>query len=289
MKAMTEEDPSFEKILALLLKAKGFDGRQYKPNYVKRRVAVRMRATGTTTYPDYLRLLQNDRQEPSLLFDRLTIHVTEFFRDPSVYRAVQEQVLSAHEDTLGKKLRIWCAGCSTGEEPYSVAMMMEEWGMSRPGVSFEILATDIDAPSVRAGEKGAYPAESLRKVAKAQVNRCFHVDGSMAFAAPRLKSSIRFRVHDLLGKWPPEMSEFHIVFCRNMLIYMTAVQQQKVYQNFAKALVPGGFLVLGLTETLLGQSRKFFQCVDIKHRIYQALEKQQALLTASAGEGVGDG
>lgn len=281
MSATVEEDQNFKKILAYLLKSKGFDGHHYKPNYVKRRVAVRMRATRTTTYQDYLHLLQSDRQEPSNLFDRLTIHVTEFFRDPNVYRALREKVLPAYDDVLENKLKIWCAGCSTGEEPYSVAISLEEWAFARPGFSFDILATDIDAPSVRTGEKGEYPVESIRKLTRAQTGRCFHVDGSTARVAPHLKRSIHFRVHDLLGKWPDEISGFHILFCRNLLIYLTAPQQQKIYEKFAKALVPGGFLVLGLTETLLGPSRKFFQCVDIKNRIYRALEKEQASLTGS--------
>ena len=125
MNPAKEEDPNFKKILAFLLKSKGFDGHQYKPNYIKRRVAVRMRATETQTYLDYLRVLQNARQEPSLLLDRLTIHVTEFFRDPNVYQAIKQNLLPNLSETAGKKIKIWCAGCSTGEEPYSVAMILK--------------------------------------------------------------------------------------------------------------------------------------------------------------------
>jgi chemotaxis protein methyltransferase CheR len=266
-----EEDPNFKKVLAFLLKAKGFDGHHYKPNYIKRRVAVRMRAMGTPTYLDYLHVLQNNRQEPSLLLDRLTIHVTEFFRDPEVYQAIKTKLLPAFAGLEGAKVKVWCAGCSTGEEPYSVAMMLKEWTFTQPGMGFEIFATDVDAASVRTGDKGEYPVESLRKLTRAQVTRWFHQEGSKARVVSDLKRHVRFRTHDLLSDWTPDLSDFHMVFCRNLLIYLTSSQQQKLYERFAGILTPGGHLVLGLTETLLGPARKYFQCVDIRHRIYQLL------------------
>src|ERR1039457_2411400 len=135
-----EEDPHFKYILAFLLKAKGFDGHHYKPNYIKRRVAVRMRAMGTPTYQDYLRVLQNNRQEPSMLLDRLTIHVTEFYRDPEVYQALKTKILPSLSGEGESRIKVWCAGCSTGEEPYSIAMMLKEWTFTKPGFDFEILA-----------------------------------------------------------------------------------------------------------------------------------------------------
>lgn len=272
MSVMIEEDPDFKKILAFLLKTKGFDAHQYKQNYIKRRIAVRMRAAGVSTYHDYLRVLQTVRQEPSFLIDRLTIHVTEFFRDPEVYRSMTEKILPEFSNIFPKNLRVWCAGCSTGEEPYSVAIMVKEWIANQPDFSFEILATDIDLPSVRAAEKGEYAMEALKKVPKSQVQRWFSSEDSKVRALPELKDHIRFRVHDLLGNWLSSLTGFHFIFCRNMLIYLRAIEQQRLYEQFAKVLKPGGYLVLGLTETLLGPSRKFFHCVDVRHRIYQVSE-----------------
>lgn len=273
MTATKEEDPDFKKILAFVLKAKGFDGRQYKPNYIKRRIAVRMRATGSGTYQDYLKILESAATEATQLLDRLTIHVTEFFRDAGVYKALQERQLQALPEAADKKIKVWCAGCSTGEEAYSVAIMLWEWCFARPDASFEILATDIDHASVRTAEKGEYGMEALQKMPKSQVTRWFHLEGQKAKVVSDLQKNIRFRVHNLLAPWPPELSGFHIVFCRNLLIYLTAPQQQKIYEQFAKALLPGGNLVLGLTETLLGPARRFYQCQDVKHRIYQVLRR----------------
>jgi chemotaxis protein methyltransferase CheR len=266
-----EEDPNFKKILAFLLKAKGFDGHHYKPNYIKRRVAVRMRAMGTPTYQGYLHVLQNNRQEPSLLLDRLTIHVTEFFRDPEVYQAIKTKLFPVLSGVEGTKIKVWCAGCSTGEEPYSVAMMLKEWTFTQPGMDFEIFATDVDTASIRTGEKGEYPVESLRKLTRNQITRWFHLEGPKARVVSDLKRHIRFKTYDLLSDWASDLSDFHLVLCRNLLIYLTSSQQQRLYERFAGILTPGGHLILGLTETLLGPARKYFHCVDIRHRIYQAL------------------
>ncbi len=271
MTVKSEEDPNFNQILAFLLRAKGFDGHNYKPNYIKRRIAVRMRATGSVSYRDYLAVLGRDRMEPSHLLDRLTIHVTEFFRDPSVYKALTERILPEFSGVPGGKLRVWCAGCSTGEEAYSAAILLKEWVAAYPKLSIEILATDIDGASVKTAEKGDYPVEAVKRVPRPQVARWFRTVGSRVLVSQELKHLIRFRVHDLLGNWESALSGFHLLFCRNLLIYLTGPQQQKLYEHFAGAMVPGGYLVLGLTETLLGPARRFYRCVDVKHRIYQVL------------------
>jgi chemotaxis protein methyltransferase CheR len=257
------------------LKTKGFDGRHYKPNYIKRRIAVRMRALEAKDYRDYLKVLRTDPREPSLLFDRLTIHVTEFFRDPEVYRALKGAVLPELPEPADG-YRIWCAGCSTGEEPYSVAMMMEDWATRPTGVPYEVLATDIDAPSVRTAERGEYPTTALGNLTQAQIVRFFKRDGDRVRVLPDLKRKVRFRVHDLLSDWEPGSPSYHLVLCRNMLIYLAGPQQQGIYAKFAQALLPGGFLVLGLTETLLGTARRYFRCVDVRHRIYRRVEQDHS-------------
>lgn len=273
MTVKSEEDPNFHHILSFLLKAKGFDGRWYKPNYIKRRIAVRMRATSSATYKDYLGLLERVPQESSLLLDRLTIHVTEFFRDPSVYAALEEKLLPGFKRVPGNKLKVWCAGCSTGEEPYSVAILLKEWAAERPELSFEIFATDIDMTSVKTAEKGEYPLEAVKRLSRSRATRWFRTAGPSVLVSQELKHHIRFRVHDLLGDWDPLLSGFHLIFCRNLLIYLTSPQQQKLYAQFAQALLPGGYLILGLTETLLGPARRFYHCADVKHRFYRVLPR----------------
>ncbi|SRR5579871_4413201 len=271
MTVKKEDDPDFNHILAYLLRVKGFVGHSYKPNYIKRRIAVRMRSTGSENYRQYLGVLEKDPQEPSHLLDRLTIHVTEFFRDPSVYKALEEKILPGFEGLKGGRLRVWCAGCSTGEEAYSVAVLLKEWTATQPGLSFEILATDIDMASVKTAEKGDYPVEAVKAIPRPRLARWFRTAGPRVLVSQDLKHQVRFKVQDLLGKWEPVFSDFHLILCRNLLIYLTGPQQQRLYEQFAGSLLPEGCLILGLTETLLGPARRFFHCVDVKHRVYRVI------------------
>ncbi len=264
-----EEDPFFHAVLSYLLSAKGFDASRYKRNYIKRRIAVRMRATGSATYEAYGKLLTQKKDEAGLLLDRLTIHVTEFFRDSSVFHALREKVFSkpAGEDLF----HVWSAGCSTGEEAYSAAITLKDWALQHPPFPFEIWATDIDPQSVKTAEKAQYSVSALAKMSKAHQSRWFYFHEEKASVVEDLKKHVWFRTHDLLGDWSVDLARFDMIFCRNVMIYMTAPQQQILYQKFAQSLKVGGFLVLGLTETLMGKARSFYRCVDVRHRIYQTL------------------
>jgi chemotaxis methyl-accepting protein methylase len=265
----TEEDPVLLGILSHLFAAKGFDASQYKRNYIKRRIAVRMRATGAATYEEYARLLKHQKEEAGLLLDRLTIHVTGFFRDEAVFHALRERVFSRPAEA--GRFRVWSAGCSTGEEAYSAAIALKDWALEHPPFPFEVWATDIDLKSVKAAERAQYPMEALGKMDKAHQSRWFYVQQEKATVVDELKKHVRCRTHDLLGDWPADLAQFDLILCRNVMIYMTAPQQQILYHKFAQALVPGGFLVLGLTETLMGKARESFRCVDVRHRIYKSL------------------
>lgn len=251
--------------------AKGFDAAQYKRNYIKRRIAVRMRATGADTYEQYGLILKHQKEEAGHLLDRLTIHVTGFFRDAAVFQALRERTFS--RPTGNSLFRVWSAGCSTGEEAYSTAIALKDWALDHPPFPFEVWATDIDSQSVKTAEKAQYPVESLAKMDRIHQSRWFYGLPEKAMVVEDLRKNIRFRIHDLLGEWPSDLARFDLILCRNVLIYMTAPQQQILYQKFSKALVPGGFLVLGLTETLMGKSRLLYQCVDVRHRIYRTLSE----------------
>lgn len=265
-----EDEAYFPKILDLVLRIKGFDGQNYKLNYVKRRVAVRMRATKSGTYRDYFQFLTQNPEEATHLLDRLTIHVTEFFRDAEIYGALREKViLSLLGTAKNKRLRVWSAACSTGEEPYSLAFLLSDLLGPHPEFSFEILATDVDAASLRTARLGEYSRESGEKLPKKTLGKMFRVEGAKFKVLPGLQKTIRFVQHDLLGPWPEGFSEFDLILCRNLLIYLTAPQQQKLYENFSRVLNPEGFLVLGLTETLLGPARELYRCFDIRSRFYR--------------------
>ena len=282
-----KEERDWHAILDRVRQSQGFDGRHYKPNYLKRRIAVRMRAVGVSTYPDYLRILESDPLEAEALIKRLTIHVTEFFRDADVHRAVEEKVLSGLEgnaDPISTRwmLRVWCAACSTGEEPYSLAMLLSEWIETRPGWDFHIIATDIDDASIQTAVKGEYPEASISRLAPPRVSRWFSCDGGKARVKESLKERVRFKVHDLLGPWPEILKGFDLVYCRNLLIYLGSAQQQILYGRFHQVMNPGSYLVLGRTEALLGLGRRLFECTDIPNRIYRSVKDE------GSEEGKGD-
>jgi len=270
-----EED--WTTLLEWVRRSRGFDGRHYKPNYLRRRVAARMRAVGVPSYGKYLERLRSDPSEGDALFARLTIHVTEFFRDPEVYHALVERVLDPLRSGGGsREMKAWCAGCSTGEEPYSLALCLREWTARHPGWDFRVLATDIDEASVHAARVGDYPAASVSRLDARRVSRWFERTPERVRPLGELKGRIEFRVHDLLGGWPDGWTGFDLVFCRNLLIYLGGAQQQVLYRRFHGAMREGAALVLGKTEALLGKARRLFECIDIPNRIYRSLPGERA-------------
>jgi len=270
---LPEDDPEgFAALVHKVLREHGFDLAQYKPNYLRRRVAVRMRAIGATSYQGYLERM--DESEFRLLHDRITIHVTEFFRDAEAFELLRKEVLPA----LGARLAregaqeawAWSAGCSTGEEPYSLAMMMDE-ALSPLGLAPRILATDIDQAVLEKARRGIYPAKDVRGLKEAWKRRYVHeraddrleIDGA-------LRRMVSFREHHLLAAPPPKGMD--LILCRNVMIYFSKEQHQPLFSAFHKALNPGGILVLGKTESMMGRAREGFSCLSARERVYQRQE-----------------
>jgi chemotaxis methyl-accepting protein methylase len=268
-----EDERLFRLILEAVRQIQGFDGRNYKPNYLKRRVAIRMRATGAADYENYLRILRNDPKEIPFLVDRLTVHVTEFFRDSEVYTAVERSALPPLEQRFGgKPWNVLSAGCSTGEEAFSIAIMLQEWRETHAAADFVVDAFDIDPDSIGTAERGSYPASSIAKVPSERMKRWFLSAGRRVEVAPEIRRKVRFQVRDLTAPWDVETPHYHLVFCRNLLIYFNVGQHQSMFERFARALHPGGVLVLGRTEALLGRARGHFLCTDVRNRIYRRLD-----------------
>lgn len=269
MGTMVEEERSFERILEKILRDTGLDCRLYKPTYLKRRIAIRMRSRNASGYAAYWNLLKDDPRELDALLERLTVHVTEFFRDPEVFESFRKNVLPDLERRfLGETLRLWSAGCSTGEEPYSLALLLAG---GEPERRFRILASDVDPQSVRRARAGEYPAEALRRLPETARRRWFEETGGKVRIRPEIRSSVRFEVQDVLAdRAPAREGSFHAIFCRNLLIYLTPTQHQVLYRRFHRALKREGYLVLGRTEALLGETRPLFECVDVRNRIYRA-------------------
>jgi chemotaxis protein methyltransferase CheR len=239
----------------------------YKEDYIKRRLLSRMRSTNTEKYDDYLKYLKANTPELEILRKALTINVTEFFRDNDVYESLKNEVLP---DLFSKRkrLRIWCAGCSTGEEPYSIAMILHEMMMHNKELSGQVFATDIDKIVLAKAQEGIYAPKAMVKLSESQIHRHFTKlpDGNFQ-VKPHLKELIRFRPHDLMGGTPVSRW-LDLITCRNVTIYFTEKQKDDLARLFHEALVSDGYYIMGKTEYLGRQVENLFAAKNSVQKIF---------------------
>jgi chemotaxis methyl-accepting protein methylase len=256
---------------------------------MRRRIAVRMRARGAADFTSYSRLLDTDPAEYEWLIAVLTVNVTKLFRNADAWDAVARSVLPALWALPAPRLNCWVAGCSSGEEAYTLAALWLEFA-SRHGehgaaARVKVTASDIDRDSLAAAEAGTYADDAFAEAPAGVRERWFTQASQPAQASraapaaqastagrwtagPELRSIIRFERRDLLLDAPPPVA-MHLITCRNVIIYFDRESQEALMQRFHDALLPGGFLVLGKVETLLGPSRSLFEAVDTRQRIYR--------------------
>ena len=271
----TADDAAFVALTSKISRDRGFGVANYKDTCMRRRIAVRMRARGAADYASYSRLLDSDPAEYEWLISALTVNVTKLFRNAEAWDAVAATVLPALRALAAPRLNCWVAGCASGEEAYTLAALWLESaarsGGAEPGEAarVRVTASDIDRESLSAAETGVYAAESFAETPPAVRERWFVPAGAGRWrAGSELRSLIRFERRDLLLEGPPPHA-MHLITCRNVVIYFDRESQDALMQRFHDALVPGGYLVLGKVETLLGPSRKLFDAVDTRQRIFR--------------------
>lgn len=221
----------------------------YKEDYIKRRLLSRMRSTNISNYAGYLKYLKANEPELEILRKALTINVTEFFRDKDVYEFLTDIVLP---DLFRrqKRIHIWCAGCSTGEESYSIAMTLSDLFLENKELSARIYATDIDKVILAKAQEGIYPQKAIVKLSPAQVYRHFtRLPDNTYQVKPHLKELIRFCPHDLMSG-VPIARRLDLITCRNVIIYFNEAQKDELVRLFHGALVTDGYYVMGKTEYL---------------------------------------
>lgn len=243
----------------------------YKRGCLARRIAARMRARGAADHESYARLLRDDPTEYRELIDALTINVTRLFRDPDVWDAVATRVLPRLWDAGHDRLRTWVAGCASGEEAYTVAALWRQLAEERGEVArlwrVAITATDLDPDAVATASRGCYPADAFRDAPPAVRARYFSAAEPYA-AAPALRELLAFERRDLLSCGAPG-GTFSLITCRNVLIYFDRPSQDAVLRRFHEALAPGGYLVVGKSEAILGHARDLFEVVDHRVRLFR--------------------
>lgn len=251
---------------------KGFNSHLYKDKCFRRRLAVRMRARGLQSFAAYAALLDGDPEEYDRLIDTLTINVTKFFRNIEMWTAASDLVVPELMEG-SRPVRIWSAGCASGEEPYSISILLKEWAETHGGGEdlerVTILGTDIDRGSLAAAERGEYPELSMDETPERIRERWFSA-GPPYRLEEEVKERVRFERSDLISD--PTPGEQSLIVCRNVIIYFDRWVQEQLYRTFYDALRPGGFLILGRVETLLGPARGLFRSVNIRERIYRKPE-----------------
>ena len=263
----TEKD--LERILAVVRKRTGVDFSHYKISTVKRRLYHRMLQCRSKTIREYIKLLEDKKSaEAEHLYQDFLIHVTGFFRDVEVFRYLKNVFLPEliRNAEPHKFLRIWVPACSTGEEAYSIAMLVTEILDRSPArIPVQIFATDISAEAIRTARIGEYSKSDLKNVGKKRIDRFFVKVNDRYRVARELREMCVFAPHNLLSD--PPFSRIDLVSCRNLLIYFDPAAQKKAVTALHQALRPGGFLLLGRSESI-GASGAFFTRVNNRYNIY---------------------
>jgi chemotaxis methyl-accepting protein methylase len=242
----------------------------YKPKCLARRVAVRMRACAVHTYDDYLGVLDGEPAELERLHAALTINVTRFFRNPEVWAALSAMLPALF--TLPGEVRCWSAGCASGEEAHTLAILLahaaEAAGRPDGLDRVRIDATDIDRESLERTRAARYREAVLVETPEAVVRRWFRADGEALVVDSALRAAVTVRAHDLTRD-PAPVARYDLVACRNVVIYFDRAMQERLFGALHDALRPGGYLVLGKVETLVGAARERLELVDVRERIYR--------------------
>ncbi len=260
------QEEVFKQIISQLRIRKGTDFTYYKPNTIQRRILRRMVLNKNSDPAEYLKFLKDNKPEQDILYQDMLIPVTAFFRDPKVFENLTESVLPQIIKNKGDNdpIRVWVAGCSTGEEAYSIAICLNEFLGERTD-KIQIFATDISEPAITKARSGVYSNADIINISPARLNE-FFIKSSTGYT---LKKSVRdscvFALHNFI-KDPP-FGKMDLITCRNVLIYMQPYLQKKALTTFHYSLKPKGFLFLGKTESV-NAVPEFFATIDKSDKIF---------------------
>jgi two-component system CheB/CheR fusion protein len=266
---VNQPDPAFEALLEHLKASRGFDFTGYKRSSLMRRVNRRMAQVGITSYTDYLDHLELHGDEFTALFNTILINVTGFFRDAEAWEHLGREVLPA---LLAAKpptqpLRVWSAGCASGEEAYTLAMVLAELlGPAEFRDRVKIYATDVDEEALTHARQAGYSEREVRGIPPDLLDRYFDLTGGRYVFRKDLRRSVIFGRNDLVQDAP--ISRIDLLVCRNTLMYFNAETQARILSRFHFALAPSGVLLLGKAEMLLSHSA-LFAPVDLKRRMFR--------------------
>lgn len=265
-----EQNEVLQSIFSQLRARTGHDFSQYKRTTALRRLGRRLQVTKVSSLEEYLDLLRDEEDEAEALLKDLLISVTSFFRDTELWEKLEETILpELLAGFSGEQIRVWSVGCATGEEAYSLGILLRELvedEIEEP-LEIQIFATDIDEEALSTARAGKYPSAIEADVSTERLKRFFRKEGDHYSVRQDIRERVLFAPHSLL-KDPP-FSRIDLITCRHLLIYLNAELQQSIFQVFHYALKTSGLLVLGSAETADSEDQ-LFNCIDKKHRIYRS-------------------
>lgn len=265
---------SMGELLANLQTKFGKDFSNYRLSCIQRRVALRMSTLKIATLEDYMTYLSGNPKEIEQLLDTVTIHVTEFFRDAEVFDAVAKNILPAIVSrklhSPSRTIRVWSAGCSTGEEAYSLAILvMRHLRSNGIDLALEVYGTDVSKEAYAAAREGVYAARKIESVPADVRRKYFEAKGPEYRVVSDVQRRVKFSVHDLFS--PPPFSLLDIVVCRNVLIHFDHAVRNDVLGRFHAALGDNGILILGKSEAVMGSALAWYELVDPRNKVYRKI------------------
>ncbi len=262
-------DDAMAKMLGLVRSKTGIDFSLYKPNTIVRRIERRMGINQVSSADEYLRILQDSPLELQTLFREILIGVTKFFRDPDAFETLKNKVLPEifNAKSHSEPVRVWVAGCSTGEEAYSLAIVFSEYLEEHNLTNdIKIFSTDIDKDALDFASYGIYPESIVADTSMERLGKYFLKKGDSYQVKPSIREKVIFAYHNIM-KDPP-FARTDLVSCRNLLIYLQPALQKRVLANFQFSLVKDGYLFLGSSESV-GDFSSYFSTVDVKWKLYR--------------------
>jgi chemotaxis protein methyltransferase CheR len=249
-------EKDFQDFIKNFYKLSGIDLSLYKEAQMKRRLTSLYEKKGFTSFSDYFKAIHTNKNLLDELLDRMTINVSEFYRNYKRWEVLEKKILPSLLQTKSQ-LKVWSAACSTGEEPYTLSMLLSNEMKTK---DFQILATDIDVNALERAKKGVYVERALNEVPLAQKNKYFEQQGTMYKINDEVKKNVTFKKQNLLSD--SFGGPFDLIVCRNVLIYFTEDAKDLLYHKFAQALRPGGIFFVGSTEQIFTPAKYGLETAD---------------------------
>jgi len=270
---LEEKDINF--FLAFVKREYSLDLSFYRKTFLMRRLAVRLNAVDVSSIKGYTDYLKANPQEWPVFIDHLSINVSKFFRDKEVFAEFKDtvlpRILKKKKESAASSIRIWSCGCSNGEEPYSLAILLNDFfSEQKEQIPFSLVASDVDSDALGKASVGEYSSQAMENVSSLQKETYFdQAEDGKYRVKDSLKSRIKFKKHNLFVDKPFPFMD--VIFFRNVGIYLSADNTEKIFVNIHHALKQGGYLVLGKVETLRRSVDGYFQPVSLQNKIYEKI------------------